>query len=55
MTKIINSEWWDKMHLDMEIKHCDYPNHNCLKVSELDCKDCRVYQFGKHHKKFVEG
>lgn len=42
--QIINSPEWDRMHFDMEVKYCDYPNHDCLKVKELDCKDCRVYK-----------
>ena len=55
MKKIIASPEWDKMHFDAEVHCCDYPNRNsghrnCLKVKELDCKDCRVYQFGKHKK-----
>jgi len=53
MKKIINSPEWEKMHFDIAIKYCDYPNRNssnrnCIKVKELDCKDCEVYQFGKH-------
>jgi hypothetical protein len=47
--KIVNSDWWKNMHLEIAIKYCDYPNspnHGCLKVPELKCADCEVYKIG---------
>ena len=50
MKTIIESNWWDIMHLEMGINHCDYPNRyngrNCTYIKELDCEDCRVFKLG---------
>ena len=54
MKQIVNSNWWNVMHIEMEVNHCDYQNRNnnrnCMKVKKLECEDCRVYKLGLYQR-----
>jgi hypothetical protein len=51
MKAVLDSPEWKKMELEIAIKYCDYPNHNCIKIKELRCEDCGIY----NQKDTVEG
>jgi hypothetical protein len=50
MKSILESDWWNNMHLEISIRHCDYPNRfnnrNCCHTDNLKCEDCQVYKLG---------
>lgn len=54
MKKIIKSDWWHIMHLEMHIKHCDYQNRfgkrDCGLVDALKCEDCEIYKLGLYQR-----